>query len=184
MIQIGGRPEAGFDNPIQMLSDCHRRIERFLEGFLRVARTAGERLTDTERAALEAALAYFAESGPRHTADEDESLFPRLRAHADRARVRTVWTLVEALEREHGVAHAYHDEAEARGRRWLRDGELPAAERALLCELLSTLREIYRRHIHLEDEVVFPVAAEVLTAEEASAVGREMADRRGVRFPG
>jgi len=29
-IQIGAKPDSGFDDPIGMLKDCHRRIERFL----------------------------------------------------------------------------------------------------------------------------------------------------------
>lgn len=29
-IQIGAKPDSGFDDPIEMLKDCHRRIENFL----------------------------------------------------------------------------------------------------------------------------------------------------------
>jgi hypothetical protein len=29
-IQIGAKPDSGFDDPIGMLKDCHRRIESFL----------------------------------------------------------------------------------------------------------------------------------------------------------
>jgi hypothetical protein len=29
-IQIGAKPDSGFDDPIGMLKDCHRRIEHFL----------------------------------------------------------------------------------------------------------------------------------------------------------
>jgi hypothetical protein len=28
-IQIGAKPDNGFDDPIGMLKDCHRRIEHF-----------------------------------------------------------------------------------------------------------------------------------------------------------
>lgn len=42
MIQFGALPAAGFDEPVQMLSDCHRRIEQFLESFLDVAKNARE----------------------------------------------------------------------------------------------------------------------------------------------
>ena len=30
-IQIGAKPDSGFDDPIGMLKDCHRRIEHFLQ---------------------------------------------------------------------------------------------------------------------------------------------------------
>ena len=30
LLKIGGPPEHGFDQPLGLLSDCHRRIEHFL----------------------------------------------------------------------------------------------------------------------------------------------------------
>lgn len=30
LIKIGHRPDHGFDEPLGLLSDCHRRIEHFL----------------------------------------------------------------------------------------------------------------------------------------------------------
>ena len=32
-ITIGAAPEGSFAEPLRLLSDCHRRIERFLEQF-------------------------------------------------------------------------------------------------------------------------------------------------------
>jgi len=66
-IQIGAKPDSGFDDPIGMLKDCHRRIESFL-GILSVVLTAPRRtLTSEERDAVEAALQYFRTGGQRHT---------------------------------------------------------------------------------------------------------------------
>ena len=78
-IQIGAKPDSGFDDPIGMLKDCHRRIESFL-GILCVVvnRAQGRSLSDEERDVIKAALQYFRTGGQRHTADEEESLFPRL----------------------------------------------------------------------------------------------------------
>ena len=52
-IQIGAKPDSGFDDPIGMLKDCHRRIESFL-GILCVAvdRAQGRSLTGEERDAV------------------------------------------------------------------------------------------------------------------------------------
>jgi hypothetical protein len=59
-IQIGAKPDSGFDDPIGMLTDCHRRIESFL-GILRtvVEHARGRGLTGEERDAVQAALQYF-----------------------------------------------------------------------------------------------------------------------------
>ena len=78
MVQLGAIPDAGFDEPLRLLSDCHRRIERFLEGF-DVVQNAGEHLSVEDSGQLTAALRYFMSAGRLHTRDEDESLFPRPR---------------------------------------------------------------------------------------------------------
>ena len=67
-IRIGSKPDSGFDDPIGMLKDCHRRIESFL-GILCVVvdRAQDRNLTDEERDAVKAALEYFRTGGQRHT---------------------------------------------------------------------------------------------------------------------
>src|ERR1039458_9187241 len=75
-VQIGTKPDSGFDDPIGMLKDCHRRIEHFLDILFLVAERAHARaLTGEERSAVQAALQYFHVGGERHNADEEE--FPR-----------------------------------------------------------------------------------------------------------
>jgi hemerythrin-like domain-containing protein len=87
-IVIGAKPESNFTNPIGLLTDCHRRIERFLSVLLQVSTTArGGELTLEQRTALETALRYFHDAAPKHTADEEQSLFPRLR-QMDRPEVK------------------------------------------------------------------------------------------------
>jgi hemerythrin-like domain-containing protein len=40
---------------------------------------------------------------------------------------------------------------------------------------------MYRRHISLEDAVIFPLAARILSDEQKSLIATEMAERREVR---
>jgi len=177
-IRIGGRPDSSFADPLGLLTDCHRRIERFLRVLVRVAERAGSPLGVEERSALETALRYFREAAPKHTADEEESLFPRLRARQDGA-VSELLARVEALEREHIRAEKGHQEVDRLGRAWLEKGALAPEEAARLRVLLAELEQLYRSHIAVEDDEVFPAAAKVLAAEERRAIGREMAARRG-----
>lgn len=79
-VQIGAHAHS-FSDPTGLLSDCHRRIKMFLGSLQHVAEVIDRPLTDDARAALESALRYFRESAPKHTADEEESLFPRLVTH-------------------------------------------------------------------------------------------------------
>jgi hypothetical protein len=49
-------------------------------------------------------------------------------------------------------------------------------------EHLAALDGLYRAHIRVEDDEVFPAAGRALPSAELAAVGREMAARRHVPF--
>ena len=185
-VSLGSKPEHGFDQPLGLLSDCHRRIENFLDVMIRVlerSQQAGRAaLAPDEREALEAALRYFDVAAPRHTQDEEDSLFPRLRASAD-PDARAALARVASLEADHRHADAMHAEAKALSRRWLDAGPLAPAESQRLAEVLRALREMYTRHILLEDSELFPLAARVLDQQQLLEIGREMAQRRGLATP-
>jgi Hemerythrin HHE cation binding domain len=84
-ITIGAKPSPDFSNPIELLIDCRRRIERFLAVLLTVAADAkGGPMTQQQSREWEQALDYFRNAAPRHRADEEESLFPRLRRLSQR----------------------------------------------------------------------------------------------------
>lgn len=178
---LGASPDHGFDEPLGLLSDCHRRIERFLEVLRRVTseRHGGE-LQDAERQALRRALEYFRDAAPRHTEDEEASLFPRLRA-IDDPRVTALMREVERLEADHRQADAQHDRVHELVDGWIRRGQLSKAHAQELSELLEELREMYDAHIAQEDEHVFPLAAQLLSQSQLAQMGEEMAERRGVK---
>ena len=179
-IQIGAKPENDFTTPLGLLSDCHRRIEKFLDQLQRITeeRHGGE-LTESHRAALETALNYFQRAAPLHTRDEEESLFPRMREIGG-ARAEAAFAALSALEADHDAADAAHAEVDILGRKWLAEGRLTEPEAVRLGALMASLQELYARHIAVEDAQVFLLAAEILSAEEIRRLGREMALRRGL----
>ena len=182
-VRIGHTPDRGFDDPLGLMSGCHRRIESFLGVLRRVAETPGGRLDEERRRALSAALAYFREAAPKHTADEEESLFPRLRA-LDDARVRPLLAAAERLEHDHAFADALHARVDRIGEVWLRKGSLPEEALGAVRRDLDALHGLYTAHIALEDDRLFPGAREALSEAELAAIGREMAERRGVPAQG
>jgi hemerythrin-like domain-containing protein len=114
-----GTTENTFANPIGLLSDCHRRIERFLQALLKVTTDVkGGSLDAEHRQALDVALKYFRHAAPKHTADEEDDLFPMLR-QMDRPRVAGILAHLDRLEGEHKNAAAWHREVEEIGERWL-----------------------------------------------------------------
>ena len=50
-IVIGAKPESSFTDPLGMLSDCHRRIEMFLNVLVRLAEQGTAILSPTNSAA-------------------------------------------------------------------------------------------------------------------------------------
>ena len=180
-ITLGAPPDHGFDTPLGLLSDCHRRIERFLGALVRVLNEArGGTLDDRQRDGLRTAIEYFATAAPRHTQDEEESLFPLMRRSADQE-VRAAMARLDALEADHREAEAAHMEVDQLCRRWIERGSLTSQEADRLSSLLGNLSELYRRHIGVEDKEVFPLAGRALSEEELAAVGRDMARRRELR---
>src|ERR1041384_2359243 len=100
-IQIGQKLSPTFQQPLELLSDCHRSVESFLHVLILVAEQArGGELNAQQREALETALRYFREAAPKHTADEEESLFPRMRELGDKA-TREALITIQNLEADH-----------------------------------------------------------------------------------
>jgi hemerythrin-like domain-containing protein len=182
-VQIGARVESDFTDPVGMLQDCHRRIERFL-GVLRVLGEQARRtpLTPDQRTALETSLRYFREGAPRHVQDEEVSLFPRLR-HQQNAKVAPALAIVERLERDHSTAEAWHRKLDALGSCWLKKGVLDPTSISRFQQLTRQLSELYEEHIHVEDNELFPLAASALSRSDLHIIGHEMARRRRARVP-
>ncbi|MBI3047733.1 MAG: hemerythrin domain-containing protein [Acidobacteria bacterium] len=179
-LKVGQRADHGFDEPLGLLSDCHRRIEHFLQVLLSIAQdAAGGPLGDEQRWQLEAALAYFATAGLRHTADEEESVFPRLKASSEPAAAQ-VQQVLARLERDHSDAVQHHQAVDVLVRQWLGDGRLDPADASQLATRLASLEALYRSHIAVEDNELFPVATRLLSARQLQEIGREMAARRGL----
>jgi hemerythrin-like domain-containing protein len=175
-IQIGAKPDAGFDDPIGMLKDCHRRIEQFLHVFCLVAeRAPGRQLTEEEANAVKSALNYFRVGGQRHTADEEESLFPRMRAEQTTA---TALKEIEMLETDHRAADDLHVAVERLYTSWLEARALSAEELQQLRAATDRLKQLYEGHIQIEENLVFPRAAEGLDGAVLAQIGKEFRERR------
>jgi hemerythrin-like domain-containing protein len=179
-ITIGAKRAADFSNPIALLSDCHRRIERFLAVLVSIARQAhGGPMTEEQRNEWLRALDYFRNAAPRHTADEEESLFPRLR-QMEHPQVRDAFAKLQELEKDHEQAARWHEEVDQLGRWWIVDAALKQEDAERLTQALNRLTKLYAHHLVVEEESVFPLAAAVLPHTEKAHIGIEMAERRGL----
>jgi hemerythrin-like domain-containing protein len=180
-VQIGAKAHS-FSHPMALLNDCHRRIEMFLGSLERLAELIDLPLSAEAKTALDSALRYFRESAPKHTADEEESLFPRLRKIQFPATEDAIATLA-TLEREHDRSDQLHTELHTLGMHHLERSHFTPSETTRFRQVVSELSRIYKEHIRIEDNVVFPAAEQNLSGAEKGAIAQEMAARRGVTAP-
>lgn len=151
----------------------------FLGSLERVAEIIDGPLENDTRAALETALRYFREAAPKHTADEEESLFPRLR-RIENPELTTALATIDALEQDHRRADSLHAEVDTLGRRCLEMGHLSAGDAQRFRKAVADLASIYVEHIKIEDDVVFPAAGRALADADKTAIAAEMAARRNL----
>ena len=61
---------------------------------------------------------------------------------------------------------------------YLADGSLSVTEREAFRAAVKNLQEMYKEHISVEDSIVFPLAAQMLSESDKAAIAHEMAQRR------
>ena len=178
-VQIGAKSHH-FTEPLGLLSDCHRRIEMFIASLSTIAELGGQPLNGEGSHALENALRYFREAAPKHTADEEQSLFPRLKA-LETDESKSVFSKMDELENDHQWAESLHAEADRVGSKYLIDGILSENDAATFLKTIESLAAMYQRHILVEDNSLFPFAAKALSQTDKLTIAEEMATRRRVR---
>jgi hemerythrin-like domain-containing protein len=170
VIQIGA-PAATIDEPIEHLMACHRRIEQRLDALV----NAADRMHDERAAASEAirkSFHFLDTNGSFHTADEEESLFPRLRPKLSAEEL----AFVDGLEAQHGEADAIYRELRKLA---IAAEDQPSADAIQkFGECASRLRAPYLRHIQSEDRILTAIARRCLDGAEIEQISEEMRQRR------
>lgn len=166
--------------PKGLLDQDHRAIEHHLEVMAWVLENVNGvgKLQDSQTRALRGALDYFAREASWHTRDEELSLFPRLRAVRDE-RLHAALSYLDSLEHEHVESLRMHEEIDQLARAGLRAGKFTSKAKKNLLKRLGQLQGIYRHHMEVEDQIVFPRAAAVLGVRQMQQIDREISKRRG-----
>jgi hemerythrin-like domain-containing protein len=169
-------PAAGFDQPLALWHACHVRVLRMV-GLIERLRDHLQRnpVDDTAQTTATSIRRYFNEAAPRHHEDEEQDIFPRLRA-------RLPTDAAEPLARAMTVLQ---DEHESLGALWFTlDAALAEIEQGRTAELdeVTVLLFVsgYRRHCEVEDTAISSALERHLTADDLKEIGRSMAARRGV----
>lgn len=133
---------------------------------------------DTARLATLAAE-YMEWDLPRHVADEEQDLFPLLRA---RCELRDgIESVLAQLSEEHAKDEGLSSTLLA-GLRNLAEGRAPKDQAGFLGAAAS-FAESQRRHLAWEERLVLPLARKRLRDDDLLKMGRSMAARRDLAFP-
>ena len=168
-----------FDDPLEMLRACHGKILRQCDTLQKLAAhldregCAIEGFDVQAQQAAQGILRYFDTAGQFHHQDEEQDLFPALRASAG---VDTA--LLERLLSEHIVMLSAWD-ALRPVLMLLAEGKQVTLDAALARKFVSS----YTDHIATENAQLLPMAARLLSPQQLEAIGRKMSERRGAKFP-
>lgn len=160
----------GDAHPLPLLAACHDKIRQFVALTGRVAAHVASDGADTQaQEAARRVLQYFDVAAPLHHADEEDDVFPALRALGDAKLAREI----TALEAEHAQLEA----AWAAVARWLRvieEGRTPGFSPGELPAFMAG----YPEHVAREEQQVFPALARLADTTVAEIAAR-MRKRRG-----
>jgi len=165
----------GFDDPLEMLLACHRRIERQLDALERLQAHIAATGVDAEASvAAQAIVRYFAKAAEHHHDDEEKDLFPlleqRIPAGEEKARFNA---LRERLEADHANVR----EMWTRLRKPL-EAITEGLPRSLPAGDVRGFADAYRSHIAAEETALEDLFRRWIDERDRAALGRAMRDRR------
>lgn len=167
-------PAAGFEQPYEMLTACHERVQRTLALLARLIEHVANQGHDAQsRSAAADVLRYFDLAAPKHHQDEELHVFPPLLAGQDAA----LQAVVRRLQAEHREMEALWAGLRPTLLRWREDGASDMPDDALRAQA-SRFAQLYDGHIPVEETLVFPGAQAGMDATQQAAMGQEMQARR------
>lgn len=166
----------GFEAPLEMLSACHRRVERQCETLRRlVGYLASHGPDEDARVAAAAVMRYFDTAARDHHADEETDLFPALVESMAGSDAVCIRELVDSLTLDHRALESHWKRL-----RQVLHGIEAGAALPLASADVEPFIGLYERHIAREEGELLPMAARLLEDEALDRVGKAMRERRGI----
>ncbi|MGH9479059.1 MAG: hemerythrin domain-containing protein [Terriglobales bacterium] len=158
---------------LTLLLGCHQRIRHFTSVAVRLS--AAEAPPAQLAAAATAVHRYYTVALPLHEADENESVYPRLRAAA---LPQELAEANQAMVDQHAGINAMVAQLVPQ---WTAitagGGEAPALARATAAATRQLQAE-WAQHLELEESVIFPALRRHLSLAALAAIRQEMSARR------
>lgn len=176
-------PAEGFAQPLMLWMACHQRGQRVALLLQRLfAHLSEHGPSDATRVTSAEITRYLNEAAPRHHADEDVDLFPRLRQRMDAyaGPLPVIGAAADALDRL-AHDHAQFEDLWGRVRAALRhaDQARPSADH-LAC--VEQFVGSFIHHHQAEDQTIGQAAPLLLQPQDLAEIGAAMAARRGTTW--
>jgi iron-sulfur cluster repair protein YtfE (RIC family) len=170
------KPQTKTEDAVDLLTGCQDRIRHFTAVAVKLAHAQGA-APDEIRQAAAGVHRYYTVSLPLHEADEEQTLRPRLEAVADEKARHALLAMSDQhmaiddlLERLLPLLVMVRNNPDAL-----------AAAGAELCAITKALNEMFRAHLQMEEEVIFPAIRSALGEATQAELLREMQARRSQR---
>jgi iron-sulfur cluster repair protein YtfE (RIC family) len=161
------------DDVVGSLIACHQRIRHFAGVAVKLAHAQGATPEEVVQAAS-GVHRYFTVSLPLHEADEEETVRPRLDAIGDEKLRHALLAM--------GDQHLAIDELLERLLPLLvmvrNNPQTIHATGSEMCSITKALDEMFRAHLQMEEEAIFPAIRTGLPEDERAGMLREMQARR------
>lgn len=169
---IGKNSAPGFDSPLDMLHACHDRIMDQCATLQKLMQHLPMHGCDTQaQQAAQAILRYFDTAGQHHHQDEEEDLFPLLRASGNEDAAKLIQQLLDEHKTMDGQWLNLRSQLQA-----IAEGKSAALERNVVADFSLA----YGKHVMLENMKLLPLAARLLNGQQLHDTGKKMAARRGL----
>jgi hemerythrin-like domain-containing protein len=168
------KPKRDEEDAITLLLGCHDRIRHFTEVADRLNLNQQSPAKDRQEAAS-AVLRYYQIALPLHEADENESVYPRLREALPPGELATA---NQAMIDQHAEIDAIIAQLLPMWRAIAHDPALQEDLSAELGQRVQRLKQLWTSHLGLEEEVVIPAMRRFLSQQDLGAIQAEMRARR------
>ena len=167
------KPEPKTEDAVDLLTGCHDRIRHFTGVAVKLAH-AQSAAPDEVRQAAAGVHRYYTVSLPLHEADEEQTLRPRLEGISD----EKVRHALVAMSDQHMAIDELLERLLPLLLMVQNNPDALAAAGGEMCAITKALDEMFRAHLQMEEEAIFPAIRSALPANEQAQMMDEMQKRR------
>ncbi len=161
------------EDAVDLLMGCHQRIRHFTAVAVKLAHAQGATAEEIVQA-VSSVYRYYSISLPLHEADEEQTLRPRLDAIGD-DKLRHA---LVAMNDQHQAIDDLLERLLPLLTMVRNNPQTLHATGGEMCSITKALEEMFRAHLQMEEEVIFPAIREALPENTRAEMLSEMKGRR------